>query len=140
MSNDGEVIGIIPHSLAEKEIAHQNLSELQIVDSMHERKAMMEKLSEGFIAMPGGFGTFEELCEMITWCQLGIHRKPCAVLNVNGYYDGLLEMFDNSTNMGFIRPEHRKLVISASSVDELMSGMYRFEAPAYEKWIDRESS
>ena len=140
LENGGEVTGIIPYSLAEKEVAHQSLTALHVVDSMHERKAMMENLSDGFIAMPGGFGTFEELCEMITWAQLGLHGKPCGILNVKGYYDGLLEMFDNAMQKAFVRPEHRGLLNASASVEDLMVQMSEYKTPIKEKWLDRDSS
>lgn len=138
MANNGSVIGIIPRSLAEKEVAHAGLSELHVVKSMHERKAMMEDLSDGFIALPGGFGTFEELCEIITWAQLGFHSKPCGFLNINGYYDSLIELFDTATKEEFIRPEHRKLVLIEETIDILYGLMVKYEPPIIEKWISEE--
>ena len=107
----GEVIGVIPAALAEREVAHQGLSQLHIVDSMHERKALMNELSAGFIALPGGFGTFEEFCEVVTWSQLGIHRKPCGLLNVAGYFDPLIAMFDRAVELGFISDDNRAIVL-----------------------------
>ena len=97
----GEVIGIIPEALAEKELAFRDLADLRIVQTMHERKALMEQLSDGFIALPGGFGTLEEICEMITWAQLNIHTKPCGVLNIEGFYDALLSFMDHQVRQGF---------------------------------------
>lgn len=139
LANGGRVIGAIPESLAIKEVAHQSLTELHIVNSMHERKALMAELADGFIAMPGGFGTFEEFCEIITWAQLGIHVKPCALLNVNGFYDNLIALFDHSTAENFIRPEHRRLVLIESEIEKLYRLMKDFEPPFIEKWIDKES-
>ena len=139
MEEGGSVTGIIPRSLAEKEVAHEHLSELHIVGSMHERKAMMAELSDGFIAMPGGFGTFEEICEMITWTQLGFQIKPCGILNVHGYYDDLISLFDNATEKGFIRPEHRELVLVGETIEELFDAMTGFEPPGLDKWIDRDT-
>ena len=136
----GRAIGAIPESLAIKEIAHQGLDELHVVDSMHERKALMAELSDGFIALPGGFGTFEEFCEIVTWAQLGIHSKPCGLLNVNGFYDPLIEMFDRSTRQQFIRPEHRGLVIVGSSIEELFDKMEAYSPPYIEKWLDKKST
>lgn len=140
MANNGKVIGIIPRSLAEKEVAHGGLTELLIVKSMHERKALMEEMSDGFIALPGGFGTFEELCEIITWAQLGIHDKPCGFLNINGYYDSLIELFDKATNEAFIRPEHRKLVLIENKIEDLYELMKNYEPPFIEKWISDEQT
>ncbi len=139
MEMGGNVIGIIPEALAEKEVAHENLSELHIVQSMHERKAMMADFSDGFIAMPGGFGTFEEICEVITWTQLGFQEKPCGILNVNGYYDDLIALFDKATAKGFIRPIHRKLVIVGESIEVLYESMRQFEPSKLEKWIDKDT-
>ena len=106
----GEVIGVIPQGQVDKEEAHQGLSELKIVPSMHERKAMMADLADAFIAMPGGLGTLEELLEVVTWNQLGLLHKPCALLNVNGYYDPLMSFLDSAVNAGFIQPEHRLML------------------------------
>lgn len=139
LANGGRVIGAIPESLATKEIAHQGLTELHIVNTMHERKALMAELADGFIAMPGGFGTFEEFCEIITWAQLGIHSKPCALLNINGFYDSLIDLFDHSTAQNFIRPEHRGLVLVESEIGKLYRLMKDFKPPFIEKWIDKES-
>lgn len=133
----GRVIGVIPEALAVKEVAHQGLTELHVVSSMHERKALMAELADGFIALPGGFGTFEELCEIITWAQLGIHRKPCALLNVGGFYDNLIALFDYSTAQGFIRDEHRRLVLVESEIEKLYALMKDFRPPVLEKWIDK---
>ena len=140
MDSGGNVVGIIPRSLAEKEVAHERLSELHIVGSMHERKAMMAKLSDGFIAMPGGFGTFEEICEVITWTQLGFQSKPCGILNVRGYYDDLISLFDRATSQGFIRPEHRSLVLVGKTIDELHEKMTEFTPPGLDKWIDEDET
>ncbi len=140
MANGGNVIGIIPKSLSDKEVAHQGLTELHIVDSMHTRKAMMEELSDGFIALPGGFGTFEELCEIITWAQLGFHSKPCGFLNIQGYYDPLVELFDGATREQFVRPEHRKLVIIESEIEPMFNAMKNYRSPVLEKWLDKEET
>lgn len=137
LASGGRVIGAIPEPLAIKEVAHQGLTELHVVDSMHERKALMAELSDGFIALPGGFGTFEEFCEIITWAQLGIHRKPCALLNVGGFYDHLIAQFDLSTNQNFIRDEHRRLVLVESDIERLYELMKDYRPPALEKWIDK---
>ena len=140
MAKGGKAIGVIPAALDKKEIAHHGLTELHIVDSMHERKAMMAELSDGFVAMPGGFGTFEEFCEIVTWAQLGIHQKPCALLNVNGFYDHMITMFDHSTRQGFIRDEHRGIVLVESDIESLFDLMKNYVPPIIEKWIDKEST
>ena len=119
----GEVIGVIPQALADREVAHSGLSELRVVDSMHERKALMAELSDGFIALPGGFGTLEELCEVITWSQLGIHRKPCGILNVAGYFDHLIGMFDYAVAQGFISVDNRGIVLEADMPEEIIDRM-----------------
>lgn len=140
MASGGEVVGVIPAALDEKEIAHRGITELRVVDSMHERKAMMADLADGFIAMPGGFGTFEEFCEIVTWAQLGIHKKPCALLNVNGFYDQMITMFDHSTQQGFIRDEHRALVLVDTKIDTLFEKMTSYIPPAIPKWMDTQST
>src|SRR5579872_2693044 len=111
----GEVIGIMPRSLVEKEISHRGLSDLRVVSSMHERKALMADLADAFIAMPGGYGTFEEFCEVLTWTQLGLQRKPCGILNTDGYYDQLLALFDHAVGEQFVKPVHREMVIADST-------------------------
>lgn len=116
----GEVIGVIPQSLVAREVAHRGLTELRVVDTMHQRKALMNELSDGFIAMPGGFGTFEEFFEIVTWSQLGIHLKPSGLLNVSGYYDPLLKMLDHAVAERFVRPAHRDLVIADNDADRLL--------------------
>ena len=130
------VIGVIPRALADRELAHQRLTELHVVGSMHERKMLMAELSDGFIALPGGFGTFEEFCEVVTWAQLGMHAKPCGLLNVAGYYDPLLALFDHAVVDGFVRPEHRAMVLEAADPETLLALMRGYRAPAVEKWID----
>jgi uncharacterized protein (TIGR00730 family) len=135
----GKVIGVIPEALALKEVAHAGLTELHVVRSMHERKAMMAELSDGFIALPGGFGTFEEFCEIVTWSQLGLHRKPCGLLNVNGYYDPLVSMIDASVQEGFVRQHHRGLILHESSTERMLTLLEEWRpSPALpiEKWIE----
>jgi len=117
---NGHVTGVIPNSLVGKEVAHLGLSELRVVDSMHERKALMAELSDGFIAMPGGIGTMEELFEVLSWAQLGLHGKPCALLNVMGYYDPLLRFLDHGVEQDFIKPKHRELLIADSDPSRLL--------------------
>lgn len=133
----GEVIGIIPEALIGYEVAHEGLTELRIVESMHARKAMMADLSDAFIAMPGGFGTFEEFCEVLTWAQLGLQQKPCGLLNIEGYYDSLLALFDHAVAEGFVRPQHRSLVVQGTDPDALLDQLARYEPPILDKWIDR---
>jgi uncharacterized protein (TIGR00730 family) len=114
LAHGGYVIGVIPSAMVTREIAHRGLPDLRVVSSMHERKALMASLSDAFIALPGGFGTFEEFCEVVTWTQLGLHRKPCGLLNIAGYYDPLISLFDRAVIDGFIRPENRQIVVADS--------------------------
>lgn len=120
LSEGGRVIGVIPQALADRELAHAGLTELRIVRSMHERKSVMAELSDAFIALPGGFGTWEEFFEVLTWAQLGIQRKPCALLNVDGYYDALLDMAERALAEGFVQPVHRRLLLSESDPERLL--------------------
>ena len=136
----GEVIGVIPRSLMRKEIAHAGLTDLRVVDSMHRRKALMAELSYGFIALPGGFGTFEEFCEIVTWAQLGLQTKPCGILNVEGYYDHLLGLFDHAVNEKFLHPANRALVIAAKNPDEMLDRLMNHRVPHAEKWITPETT
>jgi uncharacterized protein (TIGR00730 family) len=137
LGSGGEVIGVIPQSIVDREIAHRGVTELRIVGSMHERKALMADLSDAFIAMPGGFGTFEEFCEVLTWSQLGIHKKPCGLLNVEEYYTPLLAMFDHAVAERFVREENRGLVLADSTVERLMAKLQAYRPTSVEKWIDR---
>jgi uncharacterized protein (TIGR00730 family) len=130
------VTGIIPESLMAKEIAHQGLSELRVVRSMHERKAVMSDLADGFIALPGGWGTLEEFFEVLTWAQLGLHRKPCGLLNVHGFFDRLLSFIDHSVNERFVRTENRAMVIVSNTADDLLQRFDDYVPPIVEKWID----
>jgi uncharacterized protein (TIGR00730 family) len=132
----GDVVGVIPRHLVEKEVGHGGLPDLRIVDTMHERKALMANLSDGFLALPGGYGTFEELFEIVTWSQLGLHPKPCGLLNTDGFYDPLLGLIDHATAEGFIRPEHRDLVRVDASFDRLLAAFATFVPPASPKWIE----
>lgn len=120
LENGGEVVGVIPQGLMERDLAHQGLTQLHVVATMHERKAMMAELSDAFIALPGGIGTFEELFEILTWAQLGIHHKPCGLLNVAGYYDPLLVFLDHSVQEGFLAPEHRSLLLVENEPEALL--------------------
>jgi len=136
LSAGGEVIGVIPEALVGWEVAHTGLTELRVVGSMHERKALMAELSDAFIALPGGFGTFEEFCEVITWAQLGIHRKPCGLLNVAGYYDPLIELFDRGVSERFIPDGNRDLVLKAIDPEDLLDRLAEYNPPFVKKWID----
>jgi uncharacterized protein (TIGR00730 family) len=140
VAEGGEVIGVIPADLDRKEIAHGGLTQLHVVGSMHERKAMMAKLSDGFIALPGGYGTFEEFCEVLTWAQLGFQQKPCALYNVAGFYDPLLALFDHAVTEGFVRPQHRALVMQGSSPAELLDKLAEYQPPTVGKWLDLEKT
>jgi uncharacterized protein (TIGR00730 family) len=135
LSRGGEVIGVLPHFLRTKEIEHTGLSELYLVGSMHERKAIMDKLCDGIIALPGGFGTLEELFEMLTWAQLGLHRKPVGLLNVGGFYDGLTEVLQNMVDKGFLKESNRSMLITQSDIDALLEKMTSYEPPQVPKWI-----
>lgn len=136
-SHGGEVIGVIPRALVEKEVSHSGLSDLRIVDSIHERKALMGELSDGFIALPGGIGTLEELFEAWTGAQLGHHEKPCALLNVGGFYDGLTSFLDHVVEAAFLKPVHRDMLIIADNVDALLSALLVYQPPNVDKWIAR---
>jgi uncharacterized protein (TIGR00730 family) len=132
----GKVIGVIPQTLVDKEVAHTGLSDLRVVGSMHERKSLMADLADGFIALPGGLGTLEEFCEVATWTQLGLHRKACGLLNIGGFYDGLLSFLNHATEEKFIRPEHRSIVLAEEDPVELIKKLSQFEVPTVHKWID----
>jgi len=131
----GEAIGVMPRSLVDREIGHTGLTKLHVVRSMHERKAMMSELSEGFIALPGGNGTLEEFFEVLTWAQLGEHGKPCGLLNVAGYYDPLLKVFDHMVEKDFLRGAHRELVLVAEDPSSLLQRFEDYEPPKTIKWI-----
>ena len=133
----GEVIGVIPRSLVERELAHAGLTDLRIVGSMHDRKGIRSDLSEGFITLPGGTGTLEEFFEVLTWAQLGEHEKPCGLLNVAGYYDPLLAVFDHMIDKGFLSESNRALVLVESEPERLLWGLERYQPPKTAKWIDR---
>jgi hypothetical protein len=135
----GSVIGVIPEHLTAREIAHDRLTELHVVRSMHERKALMMKLSDAFIALPGGLGTLEELFEILTWNQLGLHAKPCGLLNVRGYYDPLVAFLDRAVDQFFLRPEHRDLLLVENDAGRLLERLRRFEPPRVQKWFSPET-
>lgn len=130
----GAVHGVIPKMLKTKELAHANLTELHVVSSMHERKSMMAALSDGFVALPGGFGTLEEIIEIVTWGQLRFHEKPCGLLNVGGYYDSLLAFLDHARQEGFLRQENRAMLLSDTTPAGLVQQFERYTAPRVEKW------
>jgi uncharacterized protein (TIGR00730 family) len=136
----GRVIGVIPEALKRREVAHHGLTELRVVRTMHERKQLMADLSDGFVAMPGGFGTFEEFCEVLTWSQLGLHAKPCGLLNVKGYYSGLLTLFDHAVAEQLLHPRNRAMVIAEREPKTLLDAMLRYRAPAVEKWLTPETT
>ncbi len=136
----GEVHGVIPTVLTEKELAHQGLTELHVVASMHERKSMMAALSDGFVALPGGFGTLEELAEILTWGQLRFHDKPCGVLNVAGYFDDLLSYLDRAVDEGFLRVENRQMLLSDSSARGLLAQFAAYAPPQIDKWLERSAA
>lgn len=131
----GAVTGVIPQALMAREIGHGGVTTLHVVDSMHERKALMADRSDAFLALPGGVGTFEELFEAITWTQLGLHRKPCGLLNVAGFYDGLLAFLDHAWAEGFIKPETRAIVVAGTDPAELVSRLLATAVPAVPAWI-----
>lgn len=131
----GEVIGIIPQALMEKEVGHIRLTQMHVVNSMHQRKALMAEMTNGFIALPGGIGTMEELFEVWTWAQLGYHDKPCALLNVEGYYNPLIRFIDQMTHQGFIRPEHRDMLIVAPDIPALFKRLEAYKPPQTARWI-----
>lgn len=135
----GEAIGVIPEHLMTREIGHKHLSKLHVVHSMHERKALMSDLSDAFIALPGGFGTLEEFCEVLTWSQLGLHAKPCGIVNVLGYYSPLLAMLDHAVEERFLKPQNRALVLARDTPLELLKAFEDWRPVYVEKWLDRET-
>jgi uncharacterized protein (TIGR00730 family) len=141
LAEGGTVVGVIPESLVAWELAHDGLTELHIVRSMHERKAMMAERAEAFLALPGGLGTFEELFEILTWAQLGLHQKPFGLLNVAGYYDPLLMLLNRAVEERFLRPAHRDLVIAeAADPARLIDRLKAYEPPIFDKFLDRDTT
>jgi uncharacterized protein (TIGR00730 family) len=140
MDHGGEVIGVIPQALADREIAHSRITDLRIVDSMHTRKAMMAELADGFVAMPGGVGTFEEFFEVVTWTQLGLHRKPCGLLNVSGFYTPLAAFIDQAVSEGFINPVHRAAIVVDDDPERLLNTLLTIDLPDVPKWIRRDET
>ncbi len=136
LERGGRVCGVMPHSLVRKEIAHGGLTELHVTDTMHERKAMMAEMADGFVALPGGFGTLEEIVEVLTWGQLGFHRKPSGVLNVAGYYDRLESFMEHAEREGFIRPAHRAMLLFAGDASSLLDRFSEYDPPTVAKWRD----
>jgi uncharacterized protein (TIGR00730 family) len=133
----GRVTGVIPSSMVDRELAHTGLSDLRIVSTMHERKALMERLSDGFVSLPGAMGTLDETCEMLTWGQLGLHVKPCGLLDVDGYYTSFLALLDRAVSEGFLRPQHRAMVLVDTAPDALLDRLAAYAPPVVEKWISR---
>ena len=135
----GHVTGVIPEALMAKEVGHRGLPDLRVVKTMHERKALMAELSDGFVALPGGFGTFDEFFEIVTWAQLGLHSKPCGLLNVNGFYDPLLGLVDRAIEERFIKPKQRDLIVVESEFGALLNRMAHQHVPHEPKWISKET-
>ena len=138
LEHGGDVIGVIPRFLVHKEVAHQHLKDLRIVESMHERKALMADLSDGFVALPGGYGTLEEFCEIVTWAQLQLHHKPCGLLNVEGFYDALLAFLDHAVAEQFLKASNRKLILCSADPEELLNMILSAPVAVEEKWIRRD--
>jgi len=140
LAEGGHVIGVIPQHLVDREVAHRGVTELRVVGSMHERKALMAELADAFVALPGGLGTLEELFEVWTWGQLGLHRKPYGLLNVEGFFDPLLRFLDDAVTEGFVRAEHRALLVSDTEADALLARLDVQEPPRTVRWMDRARS
>lgn len=140
LASGGRVIGVIPDALATREVAHQRLTEMRVVPSMHARKALMAELSDAFVGLPGGFGTFEELLEIITWGQLGIHSKPVGVLNIAGYYEGLIRLVDHAISEGFIAPGNRDLFLVADQPEALLDRLSSHRPPRTRRWVTPQQS
>ena len=136
LEHNGEVIGVIPEFLTEKELAHDNLTQLILVESMHERKIRMHELSDAVIALPGGFGTMDEFFEMLTWGQLNLHRKPMALLNVNGYYKSLQDLADNMISEGFLKKENKDMMMFSDNIEEILERFENYHPSHADKWID----
>ena len=138
LAGGGDVTGVIPRALADREIAHAGVTDLRVVDSMHTRKALMAELSDAFIAMPGGVGTFEEFFEAVTWTQLGVHRKPCGLLNVGGFYTPLAAFIDQAVTEGFIKPIHRAMIVVDDDPERLLNSLAAIKLPDVPKWIKKD--
>lgn len=139
LSEGGKVIGVLPGFLGSKEIAHEKLTELILVETMHERKTKMNELCDGVIALPGGFGTLEELFEMLTWAQLGLHKKPIALLNVNGFYDSLINLVNVMVEKGFLKEVNQQMLLVSDNIGGLLEKMQNYVAPTVGKWISEET-
>ncbi|MGA9232767.1 MAG: TIGR00730 family Rossman fold protein [Exiguobacterium oxidotolerans] len=140
LAANGQAIGVLPHFLQEKEIAHPNLTELHLVESMHDRKAKMAELADGFIILPGGPGTMEEFFEVFTWAQLGLHEKPCGILNIDGYYDPLIALFKQMETQGFIIPEHAAMLLVESTPEALLERFRQYEAPHVKSYLNTDQT
>lgn len=140
METGGKVIGVIPEALLARELGHRGITDLRVVDTMHERKAMMADLADAFIALPGGIGTFEEFFEILTWAQLGIHSKPCGMINANGYYQPVLDLLANAVQEGFMRKEHQELVLSSETARELLEKIVEYKPTHFQKWIQNKQT
>jgi len=138
LSEGGKAIGVLPQFLQSKEIAHKNLTELIIVETMHERKMKMNDLCDGVIVLPGGYGTLEEFFEMITWAQLGLHKKPIGILNIDGFYDDLIKLVQTMVNKGFLKQVNSDMLLISNSIDELLEKMKNYQAPSVGKWISKD--
>lgn len=139
LSEGGKVIGVLPNFMKSREIAHENLTELILVDSMHDRKAKMNDLCDGIITMPGGIGTLEEFFEVLTWAQLGLHQKPIAILNVDNFYDSLIDLIESLVEKGFLREINLQMILVSDNVDELLEKMHNYEAPVVKKIISKDT-
>lgn len=140
LNSGGTVIGVIPHFLQNREVAHEGLTEMILVETMHERKLKMHELSDGIITMPGGFGTMEEMFEMVTWAQLGLHQKPVGLLNVNGFYDTIKVLANNMVSEGFMKEQTREMLLFSESIDELLELMSNYAPPDVPKWITKRTT
>lgn len=140
LSEGGKVVGVIPEFLVDKELAHEGLSELILVKSMHERKYKMNELCDGVIALPGGYGTLDELFEMLTWGQLGLHKKPVALYNIHGYYNALINLVQHMVSSGFLKESNQKMLLINEDLDALLKEMNEYVAPEVEKWLNRSRS
>ena len=140
LANNGKVVGVIPHFLNSKEIGHSGVTELIAVDNMHQRKTLMNDLSEAFIALPGGYGTMEEVFEVITWGQLGLHQKPVGLLNINGFYDHLIAFVQNMVDAGLLKKQNQEMLLVGNTIEELLEKMNSYVAPAVPKWLSKENS
>jgi len=139
LEKGGEVFGVLPNFLRSKEIAHDHLTELFLVETMHERKTKMNELCDGVIALPGGFGTLEEFFEMLTWAQLGLHKKPIAILNIDGFYDSLITFIQTTVDKGFLKQVNQDMLIISDNIEDLLNKMKNYEAPTVGKWITKET-